>query len=222
MTEPAWAAVLAALVNADRRAAERSIEEWVAEHGALGAYSDLLEPALEELGRQWDAGRPMVLAQAYLAAKITEALLVRLAADAPPLAPARGPVVLGNIEDDYHALGRNMVRTFLEASGWRVVDLGNDVLPATFVDAALDSGARVIGASAMMYSSARNIARLRAELDGRGLSGRIQLAVGGAVFVLRPGLVAEVGGDGTARNALTAPALIEALDAKALAAGAPR
>jgi methanogenic corrinoid protein MtbC1 len=61
-----------------------------------------------------------------------------------------------------------------------------------------------------------NIRSVREELESRGLSGRIQLAVGGAVFRLRPELVEEVGGDGTAPSALQAPALFDRLLARSL------
>jgi methanogenic corrinoid protein MtbC1 len=63
----------------------------------------------------------------------------------------------------------------------------------------------------MMLTTAGNIRDLRTELDSRGLSGKIRLAVGGAVFKLRPELVDEVGGDGSAPSAIQAPALIERL-----------
>ena len=44
----------------------------------------------------------------------------------------------------------------------------------------------------MMFTTAMNIRKLRDLIDARGLRGQIQLAVGGAVFNLRPELVAEV------------------------------
>ena len=53
--------------------------------------------------------------------------------------------------------------------------------------------------------------RIREEIDRRGLTGRIQLAVGGAVFQLRPELVAAFGGDGTAASAVEASALFQDL-----------
>lgn len=124
--------------------------------------------------------------------------------------------VLGNAEDDYHGLGRRLVSAFLRVGGWKVVDLGYDVLPEAFVDAALREGARVIGVSAMMLTNAKNILRVRKEIDRRGLSSSLKLAVGGAVFVMRPELVAEVGGDGSADTAMEAPALFERLAAATL------
>ena len=69
----------------------------------------------------------------------------------------------------------------------------------------------------MMYSTARSIRNLREEIDRRGLAGRIQLAVGGAVFKLRPELVREFGGDGTTASALSASALFDDLWNRSLA-----
>jgi methanogenic corrinoid protein MtbC1 len=156
------------------------------------------------------------LAQAYIAAKVAEDILDKIVSvHQISQLKSRGPVVIGNIEDDFHALGRRMVGTFLRAEGWEVHDLGNDVPAVDLVDQAVVVGARVIGVSAMMRTTADNIRAVRTELDRRGLTGRIQLAVGGAVFVIRPELVQTVGGDGTARNALEAPALFEKLQARA-------
>jgi len=122
-----------------------------------------------------------------------------------------GPVIVGNIEDDYHSLGRKLVSVFLQSAGWQVIDLGNDVTAQEFVDKAVETGARVIGVSAMMYTTAENIKRVRDELDRRNLAGNIKLAVGGAVFKFRPELVKEVGGDGTAANGFEAPRLFAEL-----------
>jgi methanogenic corrinoid protein MtbC1 len=145
-------------------------------------------------------------------------LLLESASSGAPGAPAKGPVLLGNVEDDFHPLGRKMVVAFLRADGWEVHDLGVDVPAEHFMDRAEETGARVIGASAMMYTTAKNVAKLREEIDRRGQAGRIQLAVGGAVFKLRPELVTTFGGDGTASSAVEAPALFERLWKRALAA----
>jgi methanogenic corrinoid protein MtbC1 len=177
---------------------------------------DYLDPTLQRIGGMWSQGS-ISLAQGYVAGKIAELVLNKAieSGEASALAEEQGVAVLGNIEDDFHALGRKMVASFLRLDGWRVEDLGNDVMPEAFVDTALKLNAKVIGASAMMLSTALNVRALRAELDSRGLSGSIQLAVGGAVFRMRPGLVDEVGGDGSAPSAMEAPALFRALKERA-------
>ena len=113
-------------------------------------------------------------------------------------------------------MGRRMVATMLRSDGWIVHDLGNDVTAAEFLDKAVEVDARVIGVSAMTMTTAHNIQDVRREIDARGLTGRIQLAVGGAVFLVTPSLFAEVGGDGTSSTMFDAPRLFERLWQKSL------
>jgi methanogenic corrinoid protein MtbC1 len=199
------------MLDAERERAVAMLLGFARGRGFQAAVNDLLEPVLQRVGEDWSRER-ISLAQGYVAGKIAEDVLLAAASSHGDLRlDVKGPVILGNVEDDYHSLGRKMVGVFLRAAGWKIVDLGNDVSPAAFVDAAVEHGARVIGVSAMMLTTAENIRAVRAELDARGLSGRIRMAVGGAVFKLRPELVREVGGDGTAASAIQAPALFERL-----------
>jgi methylmalonyl-CoA mutase cobalamin-binding domain/chain len=203
-----------AILEAKRAEANQLIDAWASQHSYEQAIAELLIPALDQIGQQWVATGETSLAQGYVAGKVAEDVLTKTLANRQRLAqspPVRGTVVIGNIEDDFHPLGRKMVAAFLRLEGWQVHDLGVDVAPATFVEQALITHARVIGVSAMMYSAARNIHKLRQEIDQRGLTGKLQLAVGGAVFKLRPELMAEVGGDGTTSSALDAPALFQTL-----------
>ncbi len=213
-------ALIKAILEADRAEAYRLVGSWATQRGYERAVVELLTPALEQIGEKWGASGELTLAQGYVAGKVAEDVLNQVLAERQQLAQPpqpRGAVVLGNIEDDFHPLGRKMVAAYLRLEGWQVTDLGVDVAPAVFVEQALATGARVIGVSAMMYSTARNIPKLCQALDARGLHGQMQLAVGGAVFRLRPELVEEVGGDGTAPTALSAPALFEQLWQRALA-----
>ncbi|WP_243358861.1 cobalamin B12-binding domain-containing protein [Fundidesulfovibrio terrae] len=185
--------------------------------GFKNMVSGLLEPVLTRIGENWMAER-ISLAQGYVAGKVAEDVLMTAARSGEQWSGERkGPAVLCCIEDDFHALGRKLVGVFLRSAGWDVIDMGDDVCAADLVDRAVSAGARVVGASAMMLSTAMNIRSVREELARRGLEGRIQLAVGGAIFRLRPELVQEVGGDGTAESALQAPALFDSLLARSLA-----
>lgn len=205
------------IIDADRRGAAELLGNHVSLHGYSATIQDIVNPVLHLVGERFLKDK-LSLAQGYVAGKIAEDLLERLNASTENLSytgPKRGCAVIGNAEDDYHSLGRRMVGTFLAIDGWKVVDLGHDVLASTFVDAAEESHARVIGVSTMMVSNARNIIKIREEIERRNLGGIMKLAVGGAVFVMRPGLVAEVGGDGTASTAMEAPRLFSRLQADA-------
>lgn len=207
--------LLKRFLAANRQSANELVDEWAGIHGYERAVTELFEPVLQLFGEKWSKAENISLAQGYIVGKIAEDIMQKAAnaraiESSVPIEP-KGPVVIGNIEDDYHSLGRKMVVTFLHMSGWKVYDLGNDVLAPEFVDKAVEVGAKVVGASAMMYTNAVNIKKLRQEIDRRGLTGHLQLAVGGAVFVLRPELVEEVGGDGTARNAFVVADLMREL-----------
>ena len=131
------------ILDAEREEALGLLLEHAGAHGFQATVNDLLEPVLERTGEAWHLEN-LSLAQGYVAGKIAEDLLVAAAESGGDLPlDIKGPVVLGNVEDDYHSLGRKMVAVFLRAAGWKVIDLGNDVTPQDFVAAALEHDARL-------------------------------------------------------------------------------
>lgn len=201
-----------AMMNADRELAHTILESYAEQHGYMETALHVLEPALMLIGEKWETSEDISLAQAYVAAKVAGDFMTRSAESKPAVhedQSRKGTVVIGNIEDDYHSLGRNMVSIFLKKDGWVVHDLGNDVLASEFVDQAVEHQADIIAVSAMMYSTAMNIIKVREALKDKNLEHKIKLVVGGAVFKLRPELVKEVGGDGTAPNAIKAPQVFD-------------
>lgn len=210
------------ILATDLKQGSAIVEQWASRHGHGHAITELVAPALAKIGDMWLNPGKVSLAQGYVAAQFAEEFLQR----AEPFLnqetarqKTKGPVVIGCIEDDFHSLGYKLVSVFLRTNGWRVKDLGTDVLPETFIDKALETGARVIGVSAMLYSSALNIQKLRAEIDRRALTDCLKLAVGGAVFNSRIDTVQEVGADGTAPNAMVAPELFDSLWRQSLSEG---
>jgi methylmalonyl-CoA mutase cobalamin-binding domain/chain len=211
-----------AVILADLTTGKRVLNEVVAQHGCEAMAADVLEPVLSLLGARFRR-QEVSLAQSYVLAVILEEALdqilrSRASGDCTPFA-RKGPVVLANIEDDCHPLGRRMISTFLQIRHWDVCDLGIDVEAKTIVHRAMSIGARVIGVSAMSFTTAKSICKVREEINARGLEHRIQLAVGGAVFRFNPDLVTEVRADGTALNAFAALPLFEELCQKAEAWG---
>lgn len=211
--------LLEAITCSDRTLANNIIDEWAMENGYERAIKEILDPVLLKIGEIWMGTSPFSISQGYVAGKIAEDILNKAAEEqalSRKTKEYKGAVVIGNIEDDYHSLGRKILGTFLRSFGWDVYDLGNDVLPEALVDKACETGARIIGVSAMMYTTAMNIRKVREEIDRRNLKDKIQLAVGGAVFILRPELLKEVGGDGTTKSAFEASALMDELLEKSL------
>jgi len=94
--------------------------------------------------------------------------------------PSVGKVVLGSVQGDLHDIGKNLVGIMLKGAGFEVIDLGNDVAPKRFVEAAKEQGAVIIGMSALLTTTMpamRNVVDLVKE---QGLAGKIKTIVGGA------------------------------------------
>ncbi len=205
--------ILKLIIETERASANELLDKLAAKSSYRDVILSYLEPVLSDIGEMW-IKEEITLAQGYVAGKIAEDILekaINSGEYSQKETDSKGTVVIGNIEDDYHALGRKMVVTFLKMGGWQVYDMGSDVTAAEFVVKAIEVDACIIGASAMMYSTAENIKKLRHEIDAAGLKDKVLLAVGGAVFKLRPELVHEVGGDGTVNSAVNAPRLFDEL-----------
>lgn len=206
----------------DREQGTHCFIQWNKENRGNILDLTMVENFLERLGNDWRKSK-LSLAQVFIATKVVEDILdselkYPLNDDKNITNGLKGPVVIGNIEDDFHGLGRKIVIAFLKASNWEIIDLGNDTSADEFVEAAIKSNSKIIAISAMMYTTACNIKKVREVLDERKLTGKIKIVVGGAVFRLRPELVDEVRADGTCANAMNTPSyflkLLNTLDEK--------
>ncbi len=198
------------ILNGEKDLADSILMDWAQQNGYHETINSILEPALEVIGDQWDKEK-VSLAAGYLAGKVAEDFLNTAVEKETLIKEFQGTAILGNIEDDYHSLGRGLIKIFLITAGWEVIDLGNDITAESFVEAAITHNADVIGVSAMMYTTALNILAVRTEIEKQNLSHKVKLAVGGAIFKVRPELVETVGGDGTASNAANVATLFKEL-----------
>jgi 5-methyltetrahydrofolate--homocysteine methyltransferase len=123
--------------------------------------------------------------------------------------PSRGKVVLGSVQGDLHDIGKNLVAIMLEGAGFAVVDLGIDVPPEKFVEAAVAEDASVIGVSSLLTTTMSNMKGVVDLVEARGLSGQIKVLVGGAP--LTDEFAQSIGADGYAYDAANAVEKVVAL-----------
>ncbi len=118
--------------------------------------------------------------------------------------PASGIVVIGTVRGDLHDIGKNLVSVMLQGGGYKVVDLGTDVEPDAFIDAALEMNAPVIAMSALLTTTMTEMAAVIERIARRGLRERIRTLVGGAPVTAA--FASEIGADAFARDAVSAVA----------------
>jgi 5-methyltetrahydrofolate--homocysteine methyltransferase len=116
--------------------------------------------------------------------------------------PTLGKVVLGSVHGDLHDIGKNLVGVMLKGAGCEVIDLGNDIAPEQFVDAAERHAARVIGMSALLTTTMPVMGQVVALVRQRGLAGRVRTIIGGAPVTER--FAREIGADAHGYDAVNA------------------
>ena len=91
-------------------------------------------------------------------------------------------VIIATVHGDIHDIGKNIVKVLLENYGYRVLDLGKDVPVETIVAAAQESGAKVVGLSALMTTTVGAMETTIKALQANPATSGCQIVVGGAVL----------------------------------------
>jgi 5-methyltetrahydrofolate--homocysteine methyltransferase len=121
----------------------------------LEAVEKALVAGVLELGDMWVRGEAFI-ADVVAAADAMKAGLSILKNDIAKKGKSvkyLGRIVIGTVEGDIHDIGKSIVATLWEASGFEVIDLGVDVSPQRFVEAIKSYNPDVVGMSALLTTS---------------------------------------------------------------------
>lgn len=154
--------------------------------------------AMNEVGRRFEEGEYFV-PEMLVSARAMQAGLGLLK---PFLmesgVKAAGKIAIGTVKGDLHDIGKNLVAMMLEGAGFEVQDLGVDVQPEAFVQAA-QGGAQVIGMSALLTTTMNNMQTTVQALQSAGLRDRVKVVVGGAPVT--DDFARKIGADAYAQDA---------------------
>ena len=91
-----------------------------------------------------------------------------------------GTVVLGTVHGDIHYIGKNLVKFMLEANGFEVHDLGEDVPPQRFVEAIHTVQPQIIGMSGLLTIVFDAIKDTIDAITAAGLRDHVKIMIGGS------------------------------------------
>lgn len=117
-------------------------------------------------------------------------------------AAGAGTVVIGTVEGDLHDIGKNLVGMMLEGAGFQIVDLGTDVKPQDFVEAAKEHKPSILGMSALLTTTMPKMGETVTALKEAGIRDQIKVMAGGAPVT--QDFVEEIGADAYGSNATAA------------------
>ncbi len=120
-----------------------------------------------------------------------------------------GYVVIGTVKGDLHDIGKNIVSMMLTGAGYEVRDLGADVPPERFVEAAKGYNKCVVGMSALLTTTMLNMREVIVALSEAGLGDKVRTIVGGAP--VSESFAAEIAAGAYGADAATAVEKVRAL-----------
>jgi 5-methyltetrahydrofolate--homocysteine methyltransferase len=124
-------------------------------------------------------------------------------------AQSRGVVAIGTVKGDLHDIGKNLVGMMLEGAGFTVIDLGVDVTPESYIDAAKNQGAQILGMSALLTTTMPSIKQSIDAIREAGVRDKVKIMIGGAPVT--QSFADEVGADGYSPDAASAADLAKTL-----------
>ena len=164
------------------QAAETAARNALLSADALTVINREMIPALDEVGKGFEAGTvflPQLLMSAEAARAAFGIMKEKMTKDGVER-ENRGAVILATVKGDIHDIGKNIVKVLLENYGFQVMDLGRDVPPEIIAAAAVEGHVPVVGLSALMTTTVPAMERTIRLLREKAPWAKIM--VGGAVL----------------------------------------
>jgi 5-methyltetrahydrofolate--homocysteine methyltransferase len=142
---------------------------------------DALSKGLRKIGDMFGSGE-VFLPELMMAASIMKTCMDILT---PLLSESKtstmlGRIVIGTVKGDIHDIGKNIVRSLLQANGFEVIDLGVDVDPEKFIEAIKNYKPDILAMSALLTTTINEMHKVIRKVEESGLRKNVKIIIGGA------------------------------------------
>lgn len=205
-----------AIINGNSKAAAALTQEALAEGtDAMAIITGYLVPAMTEVGNRFECEEyfvpEMLLSARGMKASMELLRPILVASGAQPA----GRVVIGTVKGDLHDIGKNLVASMLEGGGFEVVDLGADVAPEKFLEAAQSGKADIVALSALLTVTMPSMQKTIDAFKAAGWRDKVKIIVGGAPVTQT--YADSIGADGYSDSAASAVTLARRMRAEVCA-----
>ena len=145
-------ALAAAMGDLDEDTVKELLEAVMADGGQdANKAMDACQKGMDTVGRLFEEGEYFVGDLIYAGELMTDA--VAILKEALVTGESAGPktkMILCTVKDDLHDIGKNIVRSMLEANGFDVLDLGIDCPSEKVVETAKTEGIKIVALSGVL------------------------------------------------------------------------
>lgn len=140
-----------------------------------------LSKGLDQVGELF-ANQQYFLAELMVAAYIMEQVMPEISEKLKEEVgedTLQGKIVFGTVEGDFHFIGKNIAISLLQAAGYEVYDIGEDVSPDVFVQKVRDFQPDIVALSALLLTTMPGIGEVIDALERTGLRKQVYIMIGG-------------------------------------------
>ena len=138
------------------------------------------QAGMEIVGNRFDAGEYFVSDLIYAGEVLSDAMKILTPALKSGDSVTLGKMILCTVKDDLHDIGKNIVRSLLEASGFDVLDLGIDVPASEIIKVANEQNIKIIALSGVLTNALESMQKAVAEIVSAGIRDKVKIIVGGS------------------------------------------
>jgi len=170
----------------------------------LEAITKGLAKGVREVGDRFGKGEAFLvdLMLAGEAMKSGTALLLPKVKGAGGLGLSPGKVLIGTVKGDIHSIGKDIVATLMQAEGFEVKNIGEDIQDTVFIDKTKEYKPNILGLSSLMTVTMPAQREVVALLQKEALRNQVKVIIGGAPTSQK--WAEEIGADGWAGDGVSA------------------
>jgi methylmalonyl-CoA mutase cobalamin-binding domain/chain len=182
------------------------LDQVMAEGGKDAAKAmEACQKGMDMVGKKFETDEYFVADLIYAGELMTTAVgILKGALVQGETSGEREKMILCTVRGDLHDIGKNIVKSMLEAGGFDVIDLGIDVAPETVVEEAQKGGIRIVGLSGVLTlaidAMKRTVEALRSEfgdtvkviIGGNPVNENVCKLVGADAWAINPQLGVQI------------------------------
>jgi len=123
---------------------------------------------------------------------------------------SKGKFVIATVQGDLHDIGKNIVAIMLKGAGYEIIDLKSDVSTDRIVEAVKENEAPLLGLSALLTTTMRNMKDVIERLKEGGLRKNVKVLIGGAPTSRE--FAAQIGADAYCKDAFQAIEVLKSFE----------
>lgn len=157
------------------------LNEVMADGGSEAeAAMAVCQEGMEIVGERFDSGEYFVGDLVYAGEIMTEVVnILKPALIGQGEGTSAGRLILCTVEGDLHDIGKNIVRSMLEAAGFEVLDLGIDTPPAKIVETVQKENIKIVALSGVLTLALDAMQKTVKALVSAGLRDEVKVIIGG-------------------------------------------